>query len=245
MSPDAPDLIAHRGFAARHPENTVSAFRDALAAGADGVELDVRAAADGTPVVCHDATVDRTTDGSGAVADHSPAELAALSVPGSDEGVPTLAAVLDALPQTTVYAELKEVGVAAAAADLLAATDHAVVVSSFDAAALAGLPKHGLSTAGRASEPRLATALLAASDGPDAVERAADLGCAMVHLHASVCDERTVAAAHDRGLAVAAWTLAPPGTDGDEWTVTDPDIHDHLRTVGVDALIADAPPETV
>jgi len=228
--PDSPALIAHRGFAARNPENTVSAFRDALAAGADGVELDVRAAADGTPVVCHDATVDRTTDGTGAVTDHAPADLAALSVAGGAAGVPTLAAVLDALPPTTVYAELKEAGVADAAATRLAASDHDVVVSSFDAEALATPRKRGL-----------ATALLAASDGSEAVARAADLGCAMVHLHASVCAAEVVGAAHERGLRVAAWTLAPPGTAGDDWTVTDPGVHDHLRAVGVDALVADAP----
>jgi glycerophosphoryl diester phosphodiesterase len=243
---DSPDLIAHRGFAAVAPENTVSAFRDALAAGADGVELDVRGAADGTPVVCHDATVDRTTDGTGAVADHTPAELAALSVRGGDDGVPTLAAVLDALPRTTVYAELKEVGVAEAAAELLASAAHSVVVSSFDVDALAAPGEAGGATAERASEHGLATALLAATDdGREAVSRAADLGCAMVHLHATACDERTVAAAHERGLRVAAWTLAPPGTDADDWTVTDPEVHERLRASGVDALIADAPLETV
>jgi len=227
---DDPDLIAHRGFAAVAPENTVSAFRDALTVGADGVELDVRAAADGTPVVCHDATVDRTTEGNGAVAAHAPADLAALSVGGSDDGIPTFAATLEALPPTTVYAELKEAGVASAAADVLVAADHSVVVSSFDADALAAPRERGL-----------ATALLAATDGDEAVARAADLGCAMVHLHASACGADVVAAAHDRDLRVAAWTLAPPGTDAGDWTVTDPAVHERLLAAGVDALIADAP----
>ena len=63
-------LIAHRGFAAVHPENTVRAVR-AAARVADAVEVDVRRCATGELVVIHDATVDRVTDGTGPVADHS------------------------------------------------------------------------------------------------------------------------------------------------------------------------------
>ncbi len=229
--PGDPALIAHRGFAALAPENTVSAVRDAVARGADGVELDVRAAADGTPVVCHDATVDRVTEGTGAVADRSPAELGALSVGGGPDGVPTLEAALRSIPpDATVCAELKERSVAPAAADALADAGRTVVVSSFDAAALSTPRDRGL-----------ATALLAATDGLATVEQAADLGCTAVHLHATAVTEGVVAAAGAAGLDVAAWTLAPPDVDGDEWTVTDPDEVVRLRRLGVDALIADAP----
>lgn len=63
------EVIAHRGFSARAPENTIAAVRAALTAGADAVEWDMHVAACGTPVVFHDDTLDRTTDGSGAVAD--------------------------------------------------------------------------------------------------------------------------------------------------------------------------------
>jgi glycerophosphoryl diester phosphodiesterase len=231
-----PALVAHRGFALRYPENTVPAFEAALANGADGVEFDVRAAATGDPVVCHDATVDRTTDGSGAVDAFSPAELAALSVAGSDAGVPTLDAVLDALPpETTVYAELKESRVAPAAVERLAAAPQNVLVSSFDSAALSTPRDRGLPTA-----------LLAAGDGAT-VDRAADLGCTAVHLHVAACTEGVVDRAHDRGLDVAAWTLAPPEESGEAaeaangWAATDPAVVDRLRAVGVDALIADAP----
>src|SRR5688572_21264861 len=61
-------VIAHRGASALAPENTLAAFRLALAQGAPAVECDVHLSADGVPVVIHDATVDRTTDGTGEVA---------------------------------------------------------------------------------------------------------------------------------------------------------------------------------
>src|SRR5205085_1804677 len=60
-------VVAHRGDPSASPENTLAAFEDALAAGADAVEFDVRLSADGFPVVIHDAFVDRTTGGVGPV----------------------------------------------------------------------------------------------------------------------------------------------------------------------------------
>ncbi|HID07521.1 MAG TPA: glycerophosphodiester phosphodiesterase, partial [Armatimonadetes bacterium] len=64
-----PIVIGHRGFSARYPENTLLSFRKAVELGVDGVELDVRLSKDGMAVLMHDATVDRTTNGIGAVAD--------------------------------------------------------------------------------------------------------------------------------------------------------------------------------
>src|SRR5439155_11323089 len=61
-------VIAHRGASAAAPENTLAAFRLAADLGADGIELDVRGTADGQLVVLHDASVNRTTDGTGRVA---------------------------------------------------------------------------------------------------------------------------------------------------------------------------------
>src|SRR5207244_1292446 len=62
-------IIGHRGAAGHAPENTFAAFDRGLALGADGVETDIRATRDGVLVLLHDATVDRTTAGSGAIAD--------------------------------------------------------------------------------------------------------------------------------------------------------------------------------
>jgi glycerophosphoryl diester phosphodiesterase len=94
-------IVAHRGFAGVNPENTVGAVR-AAAAGADRVEVDVRACADGTPVVFHDARLDARgdsrglTDGHGAVRDRSPAAVTAAAVAGTGETVPTLARLVEA-----------------------------------------------------------------------------------------------------------------------------------------------------
>ncbi|HEU4387753.1 MAG TPA: glycerophosphodiester phosphodiesterase family protein [Blastocatellia bacterium] len=73
-----PLVIAHRGASALAPENTLAAFKLALAIGADGVELDVQLSADGTPIVIHDLRVDRTTGGTGPVAALTSREIAAL-----------------------------------------------------------------------------------------------------------------------------------------------------------------------
>ena len=67
--------IAHRGFSGKYPENTMLAFRKALETGCDGIELDVHLSRDGVPVVIHDETLDRTTDASGPVWEHTLAQL--------------------------------------------------------------------------------------------------------------------------------------------------------------------------
>jgi len=83
MSAAAPEMIAplfaaHRGGAALWPENSLLAFRNALVLGADFVELDVHLSRDGEVMVIHDATLERTTDGSGPVRERTAAELRAL-----------------------------------------------------------------------------------------------------------------------------------------------------------------------
>lgn len=95
-------LIAHRGFSSRAPENTLAAFDLALSAGFDNFELDAQLTADGIPVVIHDATLDRTTDGRGHVAKTTLNEIRRLDAGswfgGDDsfagERVPTLHEVL-------------------------------------------------------------------------------------------------------------------------------------------------------
>lgn len=71
-------VVAHRGGAALRPENTLEAFENGVALGADALELDVHLSRDGVVVVCHDETVDRTTDGRGAIADLTAGDLSAL-----------------------------------------------------------------------------------------------------------------------------------------------------------------------
>lgn len=115
-----PLVYAHRGGAALAPENTIAAFDHGLAVGADGLELDVRLAADGVPVVIHDATLDRTTNATGPVAARASGELAALdagyrfAVEGGFPcrargiGVPRLDEVLRRYPETPLIIEFKE-----------------------------------------------------------------------------------------------------------------------------------------
>ena len=87
-------MFGHRGAAARAPENTLRGFALALDEGADGVELDVRYAADASVVVCHDPTLERVAKNDTRVAEASLRELAAIDV-GQGERVPTLDAVID------------------------------------------------------------------------------------------------------------------------------------------------------
>lgn len=97
-------VVAHRGDPSQAPENTVAAFRKAVELGADMVELDVHRSKDGHPVVMHDATVDRCTNGHGRIDALTLAELRALDAGAwfspafAGERIPTLAEALTALP---------------------------------------------------------------------------------------------------------------------------------------------------
>ena len=210
--------IAHRGFAGVNPENTVPAVRRAVEAGADAIEVDVRRCRSGELVVVHDATVDRVTDGSGAVADLPLSELASLDVLGTGRGVPTLQAVVDAVPAGVgLNVELKETGLAGDLLSVVGDRDD-VLVSSFDTQALREV----------ADRSECPLALLCA-ERAGAIETAESLDCAAVHPHHGFCDDPFVAAAHDAGLTVNAWTVRDTATAA------------RLRESGVDGLIADAP----
>ena len=78
LDPRARPVVGHRGNRAHAPENTLESMRQAVALGVDAVEFDLRVSRDGTLVVIHDETLDRTTDGSGPVALRTVAELKGL-----------------------------------------------------------------------------------------------------------------------------------------------------------------------
>ena len=103
-----PANFSHRGASAWFPENTLAAFLAALEAGAGGLELDVRVTRDGHPVVMHDATVDRTTDGFGAVAGMTLEAVRRLSAGSTGEGVPTLREVFEEFPEARVNIDIKD-----------------------------------------------------------------------------------------------------------------------------------------
>ena len=119
-----PLVFAHRGGCALGPENTLAAFDAGLATGADGLELDVHLSSDGVLVVCHDATLERTTAEAGRVADRTAAQLTsiragrefqALTAVGRTTGsgdpalvtIPTLEAVFNRYPTTRIIVEMK------------------------------------------------------------------------------------------------------------------------------------------
>lgn len=117
--PEKPQNIyvaAHRGFSAKYPENTMPAFRAAAALGVDQLETDVQLTKDGQLVILHDATVDRTTNGSGRIRELTLSEVKKLDA-GKPRGmekqgytVPTLEEFLDflkTLPDMTLDLELK------------------------------------------------------------------------------------------------------------------------------------------
>lgn len=111
--------IAHRGGSLLRPENTIVAFDHAVALGVDGLECDVQLSRDGEVVIIHDPTVDRTTGGSGAVADFTADELARMDAGakfgadsgwpyrGQDIGVPTLRSFLARYQNLPLVVEVK------------------------------------------------------------------------------------------------------------------------------------------
>ncbi len=118
-----PLVYAHRGGSALRPENTHAAFEHGLSLGADGLELDVHLSRDGGVIVHHDVTLDRTTNGRGAIASLTAAELAGVDAGfrftapdggfpfrGRQIGVPLLRDVLARYPGVPLIIELKQPG---------------------------------------------------------------------------------------------------------------------------------------
>jgi len=213
--------IAHRGFAADYPENTLQAVSEA-ASRADAIEIDVRRCGSDELVVLHDATVDRVTDATGPVSEFSAAELGTLSVLNTDNCVPTLESVLEAIPSdTAVNVELKERGTAGDALEAANASPNDVFVSAFDPEVLAEA---------RTAAEEVPRALLFETSPRASLETAVDLDCPLVHPEQTLClGSSIVERAHDAGLSVNAWTvdsaqmgksLAERGIDGviaDSW----------------------------
>jgi glycerophosphoryl diester phosphodiesterase len=204
-------LYAHRGASAEAPENTLAAFRRALEVGADGIELDVHLSADGVPVVIHDDTLERTTDGSGPVAAQSRASLARLdagtwfSPEFSGEELPTLQATLRLLTgRLRLNLEVKEARAGMAVVDLLGHFPQVeAVISSFDYGLLARL---------RRNAPELPLAVLQdAGDWHRALDRAVALRACAFHPHVDLVNRPLLAACRQLQLPVYAWTVDDPG----------------------------------
>ncbi|GAA0679918.1 glycerophosphodiester phosphodiesterase [Natronoarchaeum mannanilyticum] len=214
-------LIAHRGFGHRYPQNTVRAFESAAAV-ADGVEVDVRRSGSDDLVASHYGRLRLITDSGGRVADHSADELESMSVEGSDWGIPRLERVFEVVPDdVTVELDLKEPGLADAALDVAADADNEVVVTSFYSDAI--------------WEARAADADAALSYNFDVrldrhLTTTELIGCELANVHWSLClATDIVSRAHERGLDVYAW---PVGARPVAWAV---------RRRGVDGVVATNP----
>ena len=243
-------VFAHRGGAALGPENTLVAFDRGLAAGADGLELDVHLSRDGVPVACHDSTLDRTTDARGPLAARTAAELAAVDAGyrftldgdfpfrGQGIGVPTLDAVLRRYADVAMIVEMKgdDPALGTAVARVVEAAD------AVDRVCLAG-QRRGPVAAARRALPTAPTSATRA-EVRRAVYRAwLGLGVGRPTFvsfqvpelagRTRVVSPRFVRAAHRAGVLVEVWTV---------------DEVQQMRRLfewGVDALITNRPDQAV
>ncbi|QGZ47677.1 glycerophosphodiester phosphodiesterase [Streptomyces sp. QHH-9511] len=190
--------IGHRGVMGVEPENTLRSFVRAEEAGMDAIELDLHLSKDGALVVMHDAEVDRTTDGSGPIAELTLAELRELDA-GDGERVPLFEEVLDAV-RSPVQAEIKDVAAARTLAEVMNRRDltERVEVLSFHDEALAEIARH---------VPGVRTALVAEERYADVVDRAKAVGAGALVLNIQHLTLETVEHAHREGLRVIGWVV--------------------------------------
>jgi len=217
-----PVVIAHRGASKAFPENTLAAFRGALAMGADMVELDVRRTADGRLAIHHDA---RLPDG------RAICELAWSDLPAD---VPDLDEAIDACGPMAVNVEVKssardpdfdpERTVAGEVANLVGRRDlyDRILVSSFDVGSIARI---------REVDPRVATAWLTmlVPDAAAVVASLVEAGHRALHPYDATVDRALVDTCHAAGIEVNVWT------------VDDPERMLALAEMGVDGICTNEP----
>lgn len=239
-----PLVAAHRGGALLWPENSLLAFRQALALDVDYLECDVHLTADGEVVVLHDPTLDRTTTGRGAVREATASALARLKLKARDgsvtgEPIPTLAALLDLLApgRAELLLEIKVgadgrryPGIEEQVLGLVRARGLAsrVLVMAFEGETVRRVRELGpairtvlLIDRGQVERERVWPA--------ESVVRAGQLGVAAVGLNHRLIDGDVVAAARQAGLRLAAWTV------NDEADLR------RMIALGVDVVISDRP----
>ena len=234
---DLPRIIGHRGAKGHAPENTIASLRAAAAMGVRWVEFDAKLTHDGEVIVMHDETLDRTTDGTGAVADMDWVAIARLDAGGwfagafAGERVPTLRAAIAALAELGLGANVeikpcpgRAAATGSAVAAILAAEWPATVppplLSSFAPDALA---------AARAARPSLTRALLVDGIPDDWAAQLDALGCAALH-----CDQQHLTRAQARGVVAAGVPLRC-------YTVNARDRAETLFAWGVGSVFTDFP----
>jgi glycerophosphoryl diester phosphodiesterase len=215
-------FAAHRGGALLWPENSMLAYRNALALGADFLETDVHLTADDQLVVLHDPTLDRTTTGRGPVRALPLADLADMRLRGADgmvtgERIPTLADLLDLIAPSRAHL-LLEIKVGAARDAYPGIEDKAlalvkarglldrVVVMAFEDAAIRRVRAldTGVRTTLLVGRGRVERARVPATE---AIRWATDVGASHLGIDHRLVDAAVVAAARAAGLRIAAWTV--------------------------------------
>jgi glycerophosphoryl diester phosphodiesterase len=225
--------IAHRGASGYAPENTLAAFRRAVAQGVTFIETDLHLTRDAHFIAVHDETVERTTNGQGAVQQMTLAELRRLDA-GSwfasefmGERIPTLEEILEFAKKNDVvfYLELKPNGFWGGEHALISALRNAseiarCVIISFDPAILASLRK---------IEPTLMTGLLHENGAGQPFEKALEIGARQVVVRSDLITPNLLQQARKQDLQVVCWTVNSPA---------------HMRmlvSAGVDGIMTDYP----
>jgi glycerophosphoryl diester phosphodiesterase len=245
-----PVNLAHRGASALAPENTIEAFRLAVEAGAGGLELDVHMTRDGHIVVIHDATVDRTTSGSGAVSEMTIDELREFDAGhnfspdggpirpyrGRSVRVPTLGEVLEEFPEVAINIDIKagNPGIEETVLGVLCeanALGRALVVSIPHATVKRFRKVSGGHVSTGASRWEIGVFYISSRLRLERLVRPAydALQVPLRHRGILVVTPRFVRAAHARGVRVDAWTI----NQADE-------MH-RLLDLGVDVIMTDRP----
>ncbi len=231
-----PFWIAHRGAGTLAPENTLAAFRLGQSLGWRMAECDVTLSADGVAFLLHDAELERTTDGRGPARQQAWAVLATLDAghwhgpAHAGERLPTLAALAAHARASGLFLnlELKPGPDDAARTGRVVATEAARLWQGATVPPLLSSFEIGALQAARAAAPALPRALLLEVLSPGWREQALALGCVAVVGEQAQLDAAAIAAAHDAGLRVLAYTVNEPAEAA------------RLRAAGIDGLISDA-----
>jgi len=207
-------LIAHRGASGYAPENTLAAFRKAVAMGLSFIETDLQLSRDARFVAIHDDTVNRTTNGQGGVHDLTLAELRRLDAGSwfgssfAGERIPTLEEILEFAKRHDVvfYLELKPGGSWGGEHALIGALRESgeiarVVVISFDSALVAAV---------RRVEPTLMTGLLFDGQFEKPIERTLEIGARQLVIRGDLVTPALIAEARRNDLQVICWTVNHP-----------------------------------
>ena len=191
--------IGHRGARAYEPENTLSSFRKALELGADAVELDVRKTKDNQLVVIHNADVNKTTNGEGAVNEFTLEKIQQL-VTDKDEHIPTLDDVLDSVgKRVKVLVEIKEIGTEEQILALIRKKGliENVILVSFHEESLRKV---------RALNDKIETGLIYVRH-KNPIQAALDLRAEYLLSLYRFTHSANIKKAHEKGLKVIVWTI--------------------------------------